>query len=48
VVASILPKDTNVKVSPFENMTNEELDANIERLLADRENWKKELSSTEH
>jgi hypothetical protein len=48
VIASILPKDLNVKVSPFENMTNEELEANIERLLAEREDWKKESPSTEH
>jgi hypothetical protein len=36
VVASILPKDLNVKVSAVENMTNEELDASIKRLLAER------------
>jgi hypothetical protein len=35
VVASILPKDVNVKVSPFENMSEEELDAEIARLQRD-------------
>jgi hypothetical protein len=48
VIASILPKDLNVKVSAVESMTDDELDASIERLLADRENWKKESPSTEH
>lgn len=35
VIASILPKDVNVKVSPFENMSDEELDAAIARLQRD-------------
>jgi hypothetical protein len=48
VVASILPRDLNVKVSAVENMTDEELNATIELLLADRENWKKESPSTKH
>jgi hypothetical protein len=37
VIASILPKDVNINVSPFEHMTDAELDASIKRLLADRE-----------
>jgi hypothetical protein len=37
VVASILPRDLNMKVSAVENMTNDELNATIERLLADPE-----------
>jgi hypothetical protein len=36
VVASILPKDLNMKVSAVESMTDEELDAAIARLLAER------------
>jgi hypothetical protein len=35
VIASILPKDANMNVSPFEHMTDAELEASIERLLAD-------------
>ncbi len=35
VIASILPKDVNVKVSPFENMSDEELDAAIAKLERD-------------
>jgi hypothetical protein len=37
VIVSILPKDVNMNVSPFEHMTDEELNATIERLLADFE-----------
>jgi len=48
VVASILPRDVNMNVSPVEQMTDEELNATIERLLAEREDWKKESPSTEH
>lgn len=48
VVASILPKDLNMKVSAIESMTDEELNATIEQLLAEREDWKKESPSTEH
>ncbi|WAJ28938.1 DUF5681 domain-containing protein [Antarcticirhabdus aurantiaca] len=32
VMASILPKDLNVKVDPFEHMTDEDLEAAIEAL----------------
>jgi hypothetical protein len=35
VVASILPKDVNMNVSPFEHMTDAELNATIRRLLVD-------------
>jgi hypothetical protein len=35
VIASILPRDLNAKVSPVESMTDEELNATIERLLAE-------------
>lgn len=35
VIASILPRDLNMKVSAVENMTDDELNATIERLLAD-------------
>jgi hypothetical protein len=35
VVASILPKDVNMNVSPFEHMTDAELNASIKRQLAD-------------
>ena len=35
VVASILPRDLNVKVSAVENMTDDELNATIERLLVE-------------
>ena len=35
VIASILPKDLNVKESAVESMTDEELNASIKRLLAD-------------
>jgi hypothetical protein len=31
-----------MNVSPVEQMTDEELNATIERLLAEREDWKKE------
>jgi hypothetical protein len=37
VVASILPRDVNMNVSPVEQMTDEELNATIERLLAEKE-----------
>ena len=37
VIASILPKDVNMNVSPFEHMTDAELDALIARLLAERD-----------
>jgi hypothetical protein len=37
VVASILPKDLNVNVSPFEHMTDAELEDSIKRLLAGRD-----------
>jgi hypothetical protein len=37
VIASILPKDVNMNVSPFEHMTDAELNASIRRLLAERE-----------
>ena len=37
VVASILPKDLNMNVSPVEHMTDDELKASITRLLAERE-----------
>ena len=48
VIASIIPRDLNMKVSAVESMTDEELNATIERLLAEREDWKKESPSTEH
>lgn len=35
VIASILPKDLNMNVSPFEHMTDAELDASIKKLCAD-------------
>jgi hypothetical protein len=35
VIASILPKDSNVKVSAIESMTDDELSATIKRLDAD-------------
>ena len=35
VIASILPKDVNMNVSPFEHMTDAELEASIKRLLDD-------------
>ena len=35
VIAPILLKDVNMNVSPFEHMTDDELKASIERLLAD-------------
>jgi hypothetical protein len=37
VIASIIPKDLNVKVSAVESMTDEELNATIKRLIADFE-----------
>jgi hypothetical protein len=33
VIASILPKDVNMNVSPVEHMTDEELDASIEKQI---------------
>src|ERR1700730_9785940 len=36
VIASILPKDSNVKVSAIETMTDDELDATIARLVAEQ------------
>jgi hypothetical protein len=36
VVTSILPKDLNLNVSPFEHMTDAELEDSIKRLLAGR------------
>jgi len=37
VVASILPKDLNVKVSPFESMTDDELAAALAKYVGDAE-----------
>ena len=36
VIASMVPKDLNMKVSAFESMTDDELDAAIARLLVER------------
>jgi hypothetical protein len=38
VIASIVPKNVNMNVSPFEHMTDAELEASIKRLIAD-ETW---------
>ena len=35
VLNDIFPKDVNMNVSPFEHMTDDELEASIKRLLAD-------------
>jgi hypothetical protein len=49
VIASILPKDLNMKVSAIESMTDDELDASIARLLAEHDDTGREGSEpTEH
>ena len=35
VIASMVPKDLNMKVSAIESMTDDELEASIKRLVAD-------------
>jgi hypothetical protein len=47
IIASILPKDVNMNVSPFEHMTDAELNASIRRLLADAVE-REGLEPTEH
>ena len=50
LIASILPKDVNMNVSPFEHMTDAELEALIARLLAERDDGAEREGppSTEH
>lgn len=50
VIASILPKDVNVKVTAIESMNDDELNATIRRLLADPElaAHRKSSGPTEH
>lgn len=48
VIASILPKDVNVKVSAIESMSDDELNATIKRLLRDREADGDRSAPTEH
>jgi hypothetical protein len=53
VIASILPKDMNLKVSPFENMTDAELNARLMKHICDFEDLKDDVpregsTSTEH
>src|ERR1700730_10320285 len=50
LIASIVPKDVNMNVSPFEHMTDAELEALIARLLAERDDGAEREGppSTEH